>query len=142
MLKIAKLTLTYCNVTTARLLKDFWPFFNNILAGINTRFFISNTFKIKQKLGNILGLNFCYLHFRHPCSHPKLIWHILENVQKTKCVSFNGIIWLIKMEMRVKMKNKSHRYNIHRTNPRLTCLRIYQLEYTKYKMCLSMMMAM
>ena len=32
--------------------------------------------------------------------------------------------------MRAKVKNKSHRYDINRTKPRLG------YEYTKYKMCL------
>ena len=38
------------------------------------------------------------------------------------------------MKMRMKMINRSHRYDIHRTRPR----RGYKC--TKYKMCLSMMM--
>ena len=38
------------------------------------------------------------------------------------------------MKMRLKMKNKSHRYDINR--PRLR----YGHKYTKYKICLSVMM--
>ena len=37
-----------------------------------------------------------------------------KNVQKTS-VSFNEIIWLIIMKIRVKMKNRSHRYDINGT---------------------------
>ena len=40
------------------------------------------------------------------------------------------------MKMKVKMKNGSHRYKISRIRLRHGC------EYTKYKMCLGMMMVM
>ena len=46
---------------------------------------------------------------------------------KNKCVCFYETMWLIIMKMRVKMKNRSHRNNIHKT--RLT----HGFEYTKYK---------
>ena len=36
--------------------------------------------------------------------------------------------------MRVNMKNRSHRYDIYRPKPR------HDYKYSKYKMCLSMMM--
>ena len=39
------------------------------------------------------------------------------------------------MKMRLKMKNRSHRYDINRPRPR------HGHKYTKYKMCLSIMMA-
>ena len=42
--------------------------------------------KSKEKLNNILSLNFYFLtiiHFFHLCYHPKLIWDVLRNVQKT-----------------------------------------------------------
>ena len=71
--------------------------------------------KIKQRLSNTLMLNFCYLkiiHILNPCYHPKLTWDILENIAKNNCFCLNEIIWLIIMKMRVKMKNKSHRYDI------------------------------
>ena len=55
---------------------------------------------------------------------------------KNKCVCFNEIMWLIIMKMRLKMKIGSHRYDIHRTRPR------HGHKYTKYKICLSMMMIM
>ena len=38
--------------------------------------------------------------------------------------------------MRLKMKNGSHRYEINRTRPK------HGHRYTKYKMCLSMIMVM
>ena len=38
------------------------------------------------------------------------------------------------MEMRLKMKNRSQRYNIYRRRPR------HGHKYTKYKVCLSIMM--
>ena len=41
--------------------------------------------KIEQRLSNTLKLNFCYLKiifFLHPRYHPKIIGHILKNVQK------------------------------------------------------------
>ena len=38
--------------------------------------------------------------------------------------------------MRVKMKNRSHRYDMNRTRSG------HDYKYTKYKMCLSMMMIM
>ena len=40
------------------------------------------------------------------------------------------------MKIRLKMKNKSHRYDIIRARPR------YGHKYTKYKMCLSIMMVL
>ena len=40
---------------------------------------------------------------------------------------------LMTMKMTLKMKNRSHRYNINR--PRLR----HEHKYTKYKMCLSIM---
>ena len=39
-------------------------------------------------------------------------------------------IWLMTMKMRLKMKYRSHRYNINKTRPR------YGHKYAKYKMCL------
>ena len=39
------------------------------------------------------------------------------------------------MKTRLKMKRRSHRYDINRPRPR------HGYEYTKYKICLSIMMA-
>ena len=55
---------------------------------------------------------------------------------KNKCTYFNEIVCLIIMKMRLKMKNGSHRYDINRTRSR------HGHKYTKYKMCLSMMIVM
>ena len=55
---------------------------------------------------------------------------------KSKCSCFNEIMWLIVMKMRLKMKNRSHRYDINRARPRLGH------KYTKYKMRLSIMIVM
>ena len=55
---------------------------------------------------------------------------------KKKCVFFNEIMCLSIMKMRLKMKIGSHRYDINRTRQR------HGHKYTKYKMCLSMMMIM
>ena len=48
---------------------------------------------------------------------------------KIKYVCLNEVIRLMTMKMRLKMKNRSHRYDINR--PRLR----HGHEYTKYKMC-------
>ena len=40
------------------------------------------------------------------------------------------------MQMRLEMKNRSHRYEINRPRPR------HGHKYTKYKTCLSIMMAL
>ena len=40
------------------------------------------------------------------------------------------------MKVRLKIKNRSHRYGINRPRPR------YGHKYTKYKKCLSVMMVM
>ena len=92
--------------------------------------------KIKQMLINTLKLNFCYLeiiHILHPRYHPKIIGYILKNKQKKKCVCIHKIIWLIIMKMKVKMGNRSHRYDINRPGSR------NEPKYTEYKKCFSMM---
>ena len=51
--------------------------------------------KNKQNLSNILRPNFSFLkiiRFLHPCYHPKIVRHILKNVQKNKCVCFNETV--------------------------------------------------
>ena len=52
---------------------------------------------------------------------------------ENKYVSVNEIIWLIVTKMRLKKKNRSHKYDICRTNSR------YGYKYAKNKMCLSIM---
>ena len=51
-----------------------------------------------------------------------------------KCVSFNEVVWLATMKMRLKIKNESHRYGIN--NPRLR----HGYKCIKYEMCLIIMM--
>ena len=65
-------------------------------------------------LSNNLRLKFCYLktiRILHPCYHPKMIGHVLKNKQKNKCVCIHDIIRLIILNMKMKMKNRSHRYD-------------------------------
>ena len=38
---------------------------------------------------------------------------------KNKCPSLNEVIWLTTMKMRLKMKNRSHRYEINIPRPRM-----------------------
>ena len=86
-------------------------------------------------LSNTLRLNFWYLkimHILHPRYHLKIIGHILKN--KQKCVCFHEIIRLIIMKTEMKIKNRPHRYDIHRPRSR------DGHKYSKYKKCLSKMM--
>ena len=57
-------------------------------------------------------------------------------MHKNKCICFNEVIWLMTMKMTLKMKNRSHRYDIIRPKPR------HGHKYTKYKMCLSIIMVL
>ena len=92
--------------------------------------------KLKQKLSNTLRLNFCYLKilcFVHQRYHPKMIGNVKKK-SKYKCVCFNDVIRLMAMKVRLKMKNRSKRYDINRPRPR------HGPEFTIYKMYLSIMM--
>ena len=73
------------------------------------------------------------IRFLHPRDHLKIIGLVLNNSQKNNCICFNKVMT---MKIRLKMKNKSHRYDIIRPRPR------YGHKYTKYKMCLSIMMVL
>ena len=53
---------------------------------------------------------------------------------KNKYVSFNKLVLLMAMKIRLEMKNRSHRYDINR--PR----QIQGHKYTKYKMFLGIIM--
>ena len=84
-----------------------------------------------------LRLNVCYLkiiHILHPHYQAKIIGRILQNKQKSNCVYIHEIIRLIIMTMKMKIKNRSHRYNINRPRSR------HGQKYSKYKNCLIMMM--
>ena len=86
-------------------------------------------------LSNTLRLRFCYLkiiYILHQRYHPKVIGHILKSKQKNKCVCFHEIMQLNIMKMTMKMKNRSHRYNINRPRCR------HGRKYSKY-MCLTVM---
>ena len=90
-------------------------------------------------LNNTLRLSFWYLKIiqtLHPPYHPKIIWlqHILKNKQKENCICIHEIIRLIIMKIKVKMKKRSHRYDINRPRSR------HGHRYSKYKKCLGMMM--
>ena len=56
--------------------------------------------------------------------------YILKNKQKNKCVSTREITQLIIMKMKMKVKNKSHRYDINRPRSR------HGKKYSKYRTCL------
>ena len=49
---------------------------------------------------------------------------------KNKYLYLNEVIWLMSMKLRLKMKNRSSRWDINRHRRR------YEHKYTKYKMCL------
>ena len=86
-------------------------------------------------LSSALRLKF-YLkivHILHPRDHSKK-YSTLKNKQKNKCACIHEIIPLIMMKRKMKMKNRSHRYDISR--PRSS----HGHKYGKYKKCLSMMM--
>ena len=94
---------------------------------------------MKQKLSNTLKLNFCFLKIipiLHPCYHPKLIWDVLKNGQKTSVSvlmrSYDYMYW----KWSSKWKNGLHRYDINRTK------QTHGHKHTKYKICLSIMMVM
>ena len=71
----------------------------------------------------------------HPWYHPKIIRHILKKKANNKCVCIHVIMRLIIMKVKLKMKNRSHRYSINRPRTR------HGHKYTKYKKCLIMMTA-
>ena len=60
--------------------------------------------------------------------------HILKNKQKNKCVCIHEIIGLIKMKMKMNMKNRLYRYDINGLRSR------QGHKYSKYMERLSMMM--
>ena len=72
-------------------------------------------------LSNTLRLNFYYLkiiHTLHLRYNPKIMGHILKNKQKNKCVYIHEIMRLIIIKRKMKMKNRSHRYDINRPRSR------------------------
>ena len=85
-----------------------------------------------QSWGN-KSLDFCYLKIIHVL-HAKMIEHILENKQKNKCIWIHEIMQLIIIKIKMKLKNRSHRYDINSHRSR------HGHEYRKYKKCLTMVM--
>ena len=63
--------------------------------------------------------------------YPKIIGFILKNKQTNKCGCNQEIIRLIIMKMEMKIKNRSHSYDINRPRSR------YGDKYSKYKKCLT-----
>ena len=57
-----------------------------------------------------------------------------KKITRNKYVYLNEVIWLMTMKKMLKMKKRSHRYDINRTRP------TNGHKYTKHKMCLSIMM--
>ena len=92
----------------------------------------------RSKLSNTLRLKFLifenYSLFSTPLLSKKM-GDIVKSVQKTEHVCLNEVIWLMTMEMRTKMKNRSHRCDINRPRSR------HGHKYSKYKMWLSIMIA-
>ena len=85
--------------------------------------------KIKQMLSNTLRRNFCCMKIIH-ILHAKIIEHIIENKKKNKCVWIHDIVRLIITKMKMKLRNRSHRYDINRPRSR------HGPRYSKYKKCL------
>ena len=66
-----------------------------------------------------MRLIFCYLkviRFLHPCCYLKIVKDILKNCAKNKWICVNEHKGLLEMTM--KMKNISQRYDINRCRPR------------------------
>ena len=65
-------------------------------------------------LSNNLSMNFCYLkivHILYTRYHPKIIFY---KINKRTNVLVHEIILLIIVKMKIKTKNRSHRYDINR----------------------------
>ena len=81
-------------------------------------------------LSKTLRLNFSCLKIFdlfHLCHHPKIIGHIIKNNQKCKSVFIYKTARLIIKKIKMKMKNRSHRYEINRPRSR------HEHKYSKYK---------
>ena len=68
-------------------------------------------------LKSTVKLKFCYLkiiYFLHQHYHPKIIGYILKNKQKNMNICIYEIMQLIIIKMEMKVKNRSHRYDINR----------------------------
>ena len=76
---------------------------------------------------HLLFENYCYFSSTLPTKSNRAY---SRNKQKNKCACIQGIIRLILKKMKTKMETRSHIYDINRPKPR----------YSKYKMCLNMML--
>ena len=91
---------------------------------------------MKLSKSNTLRLTFRYLKIiclPHSSYHPKIIREIVKMCEK-QVVCSNGVIELMAMQMRLKMKNRLQRYYIKIPRPR------NGFKYTKYKMYLRIKM--
>ena len=89
---------------------------------------------IKKMLSNTLNLCCLIIRIVHSRYHPKIIGHILKHIPKNRSLCIHEIIQLTIMKMKMKKKNRSHRYDINR--PRSW----HGYKYIKYEKCLCMMM--
>ena len=101
----------------------------------NTRLKLATKNKANAKKHSETGL-LLFENYSHSSStlSSKVIGYILKNKQKNKCVCIHEIIGLIIMKVKMKMKNRLHRYVINRPRSR------HEHKYSKYKKFLSMMM--
>ena len=91
-----------------------------------------NQAKIKQhREAELLLLKI--IRFLQTHYHSQIIGDVLK-IYKKQMHLFEWFIWLTTTKRRLKMKNRSHRYDMNRPRPRHghTC--------TKYEMCLSILM--
>ena len=79
-------------------------------------------------------LRFENSHILLPRYYPKKLGHILKNKENNKFVCIHRIIRLIIRRMKMKLKNRSHRYDINRPRSR------HGRRYSKYITCITMMM--
>ena len=87
-------------------------------------------------LSNTMRLDFCYLktiHILHPRYHSKTKEYILKNTQRNKCICIHEIIGLIIKNIKMKLKNRSHTYDIYQVGSRYS-------KYSNHKKVLSKMM--
>ena len=93
--------------------------------------------KHKQKLSNTLEaevLLFQNYSLSSSTLSPKNNRAFSKKCMKNRYVCLNEVIYSMTMKMRLKMKNRWHRYDINRHRLRHGC------KYTKYEMCLTIMM--
>ena len=100
----------------------------NFEKDLSHAFFVNNTFisntklNLEKKLGKamqhcetelLLFRNYSLPSYMLPS---KTNMRCSRNVQKNTCLYFNEFIWLVIMKMRLKIRNRSHRYIIDTIN--------------------------